>query len=492
MNYFVAPAGLDSNVGSSAKPFKTLQLAVSKLVAGDTLCIRAGSYAGFCAGYDSDGLYGPKVGTFDAHVVIFADPLAAPGACIINKQSNKETDGITIQTGSKFLEIKGLLVKNTGSNMQRDCIRIYESESIWLSNMEVMGAIRFGVFTSTSRDIRIEYCNIHNNPGKNDGSSGHGIYISNGSVFPIVRFNKIMLNGSQGIHVNGDLESDPAGSGIITGATIDSNILGNNVNNAINCDGMQFSSVQNNIIYGTTTAKHGISLYFITAKEGSKNNVICNNTIVLPSSSGSAIQIALQSTDNKVFNNILIGGAGGCISISDNSRAGFQSDYNIVSNHFERYEDGTVSTLAQWQGTGQDIHSKIATQAELFVNPSGTDFVPSQTSPVVNMGVSSFSGGIAPTQDALSMLRIGNPDVGAVEFNGVVLPPPVVKVRKFVVAGKVTGISTISGPEGVLNTLSVTYEENLAVSGINPDVNGDHIVDIADMVGISNNWNQAR
>src|SRR4051812_36018434 len=71
--YYVATSGSDSAVGASATPFKTIQKGASVLKAGDTLNIRAGTYAGFGLGVDSGGLHG----TSSAPITIQADPSAA-------------------------------------------------------------------------------------------------------------------------------------------------------------------------------------------------------------------------------------------------------------------------------------------------------------------------------------------------------------------------------------------------------------------------------
>jgi hypothetical protein len=45
MIYFVSPSGSDSNPGTLASPFLTISKGLSVLAAGDTLNIRAGTYA---------------------------------------------------------------------------------------------------------------------------------------------------------------------------------------------------------------------------------------------------------------------------------------------------------------------------------------------------------------------------------------------------------------------------------------------------------------
>ena len=45
--YYVATTGSDTAAGTSAAPWKTLQKAANAVAAGDTVIVRAGTYAGF-------------------------------------------------------------------------------------------------------------------------------------------------------------------------------------------------------------------------------------------------------------------------------------------------------------------------------------------------------------------------------------------------------------------------------------------------------------
>src|SRR5216684_6819377 len=51
-SYFVSPTGKDSNAGTTAAPWLTLQHAADQLVAGDIVTVEAGTYAGFSMGWN--------------------------------------------------------------------------------------------------------------------------------------------------------------------------------------------------------------------------------------------------------------------------------------------------------------------------------------------------------------------------------------------------------------------------------------------------------
>ena len=94
--YYVAPNGNDSNNGSQASPWQTLQSAVSRLQPGDTLNVKAGSYKGFVLGWDGPGesVYGLIAGTAAQRITIQADPAAPPGSVIINSRPTKSIAGL--------------------------------------------------------------------------------------------------------------------------------------------------------------------------------------------------------------------------------------------------------------------------------------------------------------------------------------------------------------------------------------------------------------
>src|SRR5205823_9726040 len=82
--YYVSTAGDDTAEGSSAAPWNTLQHAAYAVVAGDTVVVRAGSYAGFVLGWDY-----PQDGTPTAPITFRADPGAT-----ITSRNGKTPDGI--------------------------------------------------------------------------------------------------------------------------------------------------------------------------------------------------------------------------------------------------------------------------------------------------------------------------------------------------------------------------------------------------------------
>ena len=113
--YWVSGSGSDANAGSSSAPFATLQKGASVLKAGDTLDVRAGTYAGFIVGYDPAGssVYGTIAGTASAPITVQADPAAAPGSVVIDSANPKTQVGVDLEPGCDYVVISGLVVDGT-------------------------------------------------------------------------------------------------------------------------------------------------------------------------------------------------------------------------------------------------------------------------------------------------------------------------------------------------------------------------------------------
>ena len=167
-NYYVAVDGDDSNVGSLAEPFATLNKANSKVAAGDTVFIRGGTYYPVDTVYVSNdkmfaGIYLNKSGESDErriHYVAFPGeiPIFDFSKMPVSDSYNTApmyTPGFLIQ--AQYIHIKGIEVCNVPM--------IYNSNT--------------GVMITRSKHVFLEQVNSHHNKGSgffvNDskGSGGH-------------------------------------------------------------------------------------------------------------------------------------------------------------------------------------------------------------------------------------------------------------------------------------------------------------------------------
>src|SRR6266851_4312979 len=408
-SYFVSPTGKDSNAGTTAAPWLTLQHAADQLVAGDIVTVEAGIYAGFSMGWNFR-----QNGTASAPIV-----WNAQSGVVINSKNPYTADGIDLE-GSSYITLNGFDIENpSGGTISRAGIRAVwnqttNAQGVILENNTANNCGTWGIFTSHEDGILVQ-----NNTTSNSQAQ-HGIYVSNASVNPIVRGNTTFGNADAGIQLNGDLSQ--GGTGLITGALIVNNIIHDNGagagGSAINLDGVQNSIIENNLLYNNHS--NGISLFDYDGAAGSMNNVVVNNTIVMASDARWALNIKKGSTGNTVFNNILYNAntSNGSIDVSTDSLPGLISDYNVVVNRFTP-NDSTVITLSQWRTqTGQDMHSVISTPTALFVNAAANNYQLLTTSPALDAGVSSLAGHNAPTVDIVGTARPQGTtwDIGAYEL----------------------------------------------------------------------------
>jgi parallel beta-helix repeat protein len=392
--YHVSTEGSDSNAGSIEAPWATLQRAADVVNAGDTVLVDAGTYSGFDLRRD---------GTAANRITFSAEP-----GVVVNVRNERTPDGINLE-GADYVTIEGFTVVE----VPRAGIRSVVNDGVILRNNRCDANGRWGILTGFSENILIEY----NECSRSEVE--HGIYVSNSADNPIVRGNLVWGNFANGIHMNGDIFTGD-GDGIITGALVESNIVfdnGRGGGSGINCDGVQNSRFQNNLLYDNHAS--GISLYRIDGGGGSTGNVVVNNTILQAADGRWAINIADGSTGNTIVNNILYNAHAfrGSITVESDSLAGLVSDYNVVIDRFSADGGDTRITLAQWRAaTGQDQHSLIGTAGEIFVDPSTNDYRLKPGSPAIDAGTMQFS----PSRDLAGNARPRGPavDIGAYEIAG--------------------------------------------------------------------------
>jgi hypothetical protein len=115
--YYVAPNGADSNPGTMAEPFATLQKGHDEAAAGDTVWIRGGTYAVVTPANSGAGIALTKSGSSDTNRIKF---WAYPGERPVFDFADLRisTSGYTagISVSGSFLHLKGLEIKNVPMN----------------------------------------------------------------------------------------------------------------------------------------------------------------------------------------------------------------------------------------------------------------------------------------------------------------------------------------------------------------------------------------
>ncbi len=388
--FFVSPDGSNDWDGSESTPWLTLQYAANSVQAGDTVIVRAGNYAGFDLRTD---------GTAESPITFYAEP-----DVVIDTRNPRTPDGINLE-GADYIIIENFTVVG----MPRTGIRSVLNTNVVIRGNTLDENGFWGILTGWSENVLIE-----NNVASRSVRE-HGIYVSNSADNPIIRNNVVWGNWASGIQLNADLEAGE-GNGIISGALVEQNILYDNGRGggaALNNDGVQDSIFRNNLLYNNHAT--GLVLYAFNGAEGSKNNLVINNTIIGPSDGRWVVYIQNGSTGNTLYNNIFYSEHSfrGIYDISEDSLEGFTSDYNILMSRFAI--DEAFLTFDEWrEHTGQDLYSFLATPDELFVNPAEGDYYLRDGSPAIDAGTSTS----APDVDLAGSPRpAGNGwDIGAYEW----------------------------------------------------------------------------
>ena len=294
-------SGNDSGPGTQQAPWATLQHAANFVFAGDTVDALPGNYQGFNI---------TKSGTASAPITFHAEPGA-----VINKPMSWGGTVFGINaSGPSYNVIDGFTI--TAQPNDPAWYAGIRMGGIWpggaVPNWAVGNVIRNNTVqlrkqvSSTRLDALPIYTSwqdgllVQNNTAS--GGWDSGIYISNSSKNYIVRGNTVFNVGGNGIHNNGD--AGQGGPGINTNALIENNIIHDvgfiSGGQAISCDGVQNSTIRNNLIYNAYAK--GISLYVVNAADGSKNNIVVNNTVVvgINGSAGAAMRVSGGNYQNTI------------------------------------------------------------------------------------------------------------------------------------------------------------------------------------------------
>ena len=371
--------------------YPTIQAASSAAVAGDTVLVMDGNYAGFVVN---------NSGTPSNPITFKGDG----GNVVINSESTSG-DGISLSDASNVV-IDGFKIQDVSGR----CIAAHGATpadpmtNVTIQNVTCRRSGLDGFYVSELNNSLIQK-NYISATGLNDSPGGlaaHGIYLANsGSKNTTIRNNTIIRDStypdySGCLHINGDLSV--GGDGIISGLIIEANKFISCYHNGISMDGVQNSVFRNNLVYGG--GRHSLRGYQIDGAQGPKNLQIYNNAFIVPGGiDGWAIKLTEDSGGHTIFNNILLneGSSGGSLCIANNS---LFSNNNLTVNRMSRDGENTVISLATWKSqTGQDANSTTSSSAALFVSPSGGDYHLKNGAPAIDAGRASLNSVAAASTD---------------------------------------------------------------------------------------------
>ena len=195
-DYFVGPDGNDSNPGTEAKPWLTIQKAANTLVSGDTVYIRAGIYEEQVIPQNS-GSAGNTI-TYAAYsgetVTIDGNSITLPA---------NET-GLFVVEDTNYIKVSGLRLVNAGPNENNAGIYVDNAHHVIIENNYTYNTVSSGIGVWNGNNIIIDGNEVR--LACNDGEQ-EDITVSGTDTFEIknnhVHEGGPGTNGGEGITVKG-------------------------------------------------------------------------------------------------------------------------------------------------------------------------------------------------------------------------------------------------------------------------------------------------
>lgn len=352
--YYVAKTGDNGNPGTEADPFLTVNKGVSVLTPGDTLYVKAGTYA------ESLEDVIPSGTSWDNPVTVAAYPGDTPTLLPVSVVDGSRVLFFDGSSGTdSYIIIDGFVLD--ASSVTSDAIKITNgSNHIRIQNSEIENSNNQGVLIVASSGYN-EFLNdtIHDN---GDATGEHGMYI--GSDHNTVRDSTIYSNFSDGIKLN---------DGIDNSYSTQNNIY-RNKSYSNGESGIEATLASNNLIYNNIVHDNQFG---IRLRAGGQSQKIYNNTIYHDTNGG--IYFDSDYSDTIVSNNIVSKEITIGISIGATvSNTTLQN--NLVSNNATNYSDS---------GTGTTLSNNLIGDTYLtrFVNAQQNNFQLVSTSDAIDNGI---------------------------------------------------------------------------------------------------------
>jgi hypothetical protein len=443
-SFYVATTGNDSNSGTLASPWRTIQHAASTVQAGDTVFVRAGvysesvnigvsgsagagpvtfeSYPGETAIVDGTGLTPSSSDTEGLFNIVNQSYVTIEGFEIRNyttSNANSVPAGIWVTGSGSNVQLLNNIVHNITTTSEKNGnafgIAVYGSgapasiDSLTISGNQVYD-LKTGNSESVNVDGNVTNFAITNNIVHDNDNIGidaigfEGVsssptydYARNGSISGNTVYNISAINnpgeGNQydadGIYVDG-------GSQII----VERNLL---YNNDLNIEAASehsghvssFVTIRNNVVYHGNSV--GISIGGYASNVGGSDHItIVNNTLFendTQNTGSGELQVQYYTTNCVFENNIVYASSQGLFinNYTNSEPSPVAVDYNL---YFSSLNSASADFL--WNGTdeggfasyqsatGEDSHSQYADP--LFLSLTTPNLQVESTSPAVNKG----------------------------------------------------------------------------------------------------------
>ncbi len=146
-DFFVAPDGLDDNPGTQALPWRTIQHAAESLMPGDSVSVRAGTYA--------EHVIPQRSGTASAPIHYRAFPGESP---VIDGASIElpEWTGLVDLTGLSHIRVSGFRIQNAGPTLHNSGILADTADSIVIEHNTTVNTTESGILVWNASRILID------------------------------------------------------------------------------------------------------------------------------------------------------------------------------------------------------------------------------------------------------------------------------------------------------------------------------------------------
>lgn len=413
--FFVSPAGSDSNPGTKARPWKTVQHAADRLLPGQTVFLRAGTYrervlparSGTAGRYITYAAYPGEAPVIDGATVTLPDDLAGlfeiagrgyirvSGLRIVNARPNKDNAGIMVIRSHDVV-----VERNRTSNTTSSGVGVWGSRNVVVSANDITRACSGGYqesLTVAGTDGFDVVGNVVHDTAK------EGICLKDGSRNGKARGNTVHHVRAVGIYTDA---WDKATSGIEISANTVHDTGSDGIALASEMGG-RLSSVRvvNNVVYdaafvGIAVTTNGDSEHHPIAGAQILNNTAWSNggswgggiAVANPDATGVVVRNNIVS-DNRSFQ-LVLGG--------DVPAANAVFDHNLVDGYRGDAEDGEIYGAAHVEGD------------PLFVNAPGRNFRLRKGSPAIDRG--SAAGAPKTDFEGRARPRGAGYDIGAFEY----------------------------------------------------------------------------
>ncbi len=416
---YVSPSGAGD--GHSMGSPSSVQTALDAAAPGTRIYFLSGTYNG-CFELQSD-----RSGTYDAPIVLEGQR-STSGAlsvrincCATGRQTCINLEAASYVAVDGFELVGGLYgVRAVGA----DYAATQHQRGVAVLDCDGHGQMRDPFFTGAS-----DWYVIERSLGHDSGSGdGHGIYLSNGSDWNIVRGNELWNDYSADFQINADPQSTCTDVGIDVASAdcdalagspgdggrgasdfmlVEGNFFHDGLAQGANFTSARHSIVRNNIF--AKYAKHGVSFWQETTnpKLGASDNQVLHNLFVATVANRQMLQFVVDSDRNEVDNNVFVGVGAGMLAM--------EVDTSVSANayHHNQY----INAALNGRSPGADEQVSATLDMSWFTAfPSAASRDPNAWSPAASAPFLD-QGALLPnaTLDRASKPRAAPTDLGPFE-----------------------------------------------------------------------------